>query len=83
VQARLRAETLPSGVRGINILFLAGGFVYTALAVAVYFFVPYVLWAVLVFSIVGIVGLTLMFNKLIWLLIAMIILFTVYLLIVA
>jgi hypothetical protein len=86
------AVILRFGVRGNNQPFLVGGLVYAALAVAVYLSVPYVLWAVLVFSIVGIVGLTLTFNKpvrdktfdkLIWLLDAATVLFTGYLLFVA
>lgn len=80
------------GVRGNNQPFLVFGLVYAALAVAVYLSVPYVLWAALVLSIVGIVGLTLTFNKpvrgktfdkVIWLLDAAIVLFTGYLLFVA
>ena len=80
------------GVRSNNQPFLVFGLVYTALTVAVYLSVPYVLWAAFVLSIVGIVGLTLtfnkpvrdkMFDKLIWLLDAAIVLFTGYLLFVA
>ena len=76
------------GVRGNNQPFLMGALAYAALAVAVSLSAPYVLWAVLVFSIIGIVGLTLTFNKpvrdktfdkLIWMLDAVTILFTVYL----
>jgi len=80
------------GVRGNNQPFLVFGLVYAALAVAVSLSVPYAIWGVFVLSIVGVVGLTLTFNKpvrdktfdkLIWVLDAAIILFTGYLLFVA
>ena len=80
------------GVRGNNQPFLIGGLAYAALACAVYLSVPYALWGVLVFSIIGITGLTLTFNKpvraktldrLIWLLDAATILLVGYLLFVA
>jgi hypothetical protein len=37
--------------------------VYAVLAVAVYYSMPYALWAVLLLASIGIVGLTLTFNK--------------------
>lgn len=37
--------------------------VYVLLALALYFAVPYALWATLVLAVVGIVGLTVTFNK--------------------
>ena len=80
------------GMRGNNQPFLVFGLVYAVLAVAVYLSVPHILWAVFVLSLVGVVGLTLTFNKpmrdksfdkLIWLLDVAIFLFTGYLLFVA
>lgn len=80
------------GVRANNQPFLVFGLVYAVLAVAVYLSVPHILWAAFVLSLVGIVGLTLTFNKpvrdktfdkLIWLLDIAIVLFTGYLLFVA
>jgi hypothetical protein len=38
--------------------------IYAALAIAVYLLVPYVLWAVLVLSLLGLLGLTLTLGKL-------------------
>ncbi len=80
------------GVRGNNLPFLLGALAYAALALAVYLSVPYALWGVLIFSIVGITGLTITFNKpvrdktfdrLIWLLDAATIVLVGYLLFVA
>jgi hypothetical protein len=80
------------GVRGNNLPFLLGAFAYAALALAVYLSVPYAIWGVLGFSIIGITGLTITFNKpvrdktfdrLIWLLDAATILLVGYLLLVA
>lgn len=51
------------GVGNNNQPFLVFALVYAALAVAVYLSVPYALWAVLIASIIGIVGLTATFNK--------------------
>lgn len=51
------------GVRNNNQPFLIFALVYAALAVAVYLAVPYALWAVLILSIIGIVGLSVTFNK--------------------
>ena len=51
------------GVRGNNEPFLVFALVDAALAVAVYLSVPYALWAVLILSIIGIVGLSVTFNK--------------------
>ena len=80
------------GVQNNNQPFLVFAIVYTALAIAVYLSVPYVLWAVLLLAIVGIVGLTVTFNKpvrdktldkVIWALDAITILFAAYRLFVA
>ena len=80
------------GVRGNNLPFLLGAFAYAALALALYLSVPYAMWGVLGFSIIGITGLTITFNKpvrdktfdrLIWLLDAATILLVGYLLLVA
>ena len=77
------------GVRNNNQPFLIFALVYAALAIAVYLSVPYALWAVLILAIVGIVGLTVTFNKpvrdktldkVIWLLDAVTILYAGYLL---
>ncbi|MFM8571231.1 MAG: hypothetical protein ACKOAU_06505 [Pirellula sp.] len=43
--------------------FFVFALVYAALAIAVYFSVPYALWAVLLLSIFGLVGLSVTFNK--------------------
>jgi hypothetical protein len=76
------------GVRNNNQPFLVFAFVYAALAIAVYLSVPYALWAVLLLALIGIVGLTVTFNKpvrdktldrLIWLLDAATILYGGYL----
>lgn len=50
------------GTRG-NEPFLVFAVVYLALAIAAFLAVPYVLWAVLVLSAIGIVGLTATFGK--------------------
>jgi len=77
------------GVRNHNEPFFIFAFVYAALAIAVYFTVPYVLWAVLGLLLFGIVGMTVTFNKpvrdknldkVIWLLDAVTILYVGYLL---
>jgi hypothetical protein len=63
--------------------------VYAALAIAVYLSVPYALWVVLLLAGIGILGLSITFNKpvrdktldkIIWLLDATIVLYTAYLL---
>ena len=51
------------GVGNNNQPFLIFTFVYAVLAFAVYFGVPYAKWAVLIMSIIGLVGLTVTFNK--------------------
>ena len=51
------------GVRDNNQPFLFFALVYVALAVVVYLSVPYTLWAVFVLSIIGIIGLSVTFNK--------------------
>lgn len=80
------------GVRDNNQPFLVFALVYAALAVAVYLSVPYALWAVLILSIIGIIGLSLTFSKpardktldkMIWILDAGIVLCAGYLLLAA
>ena len=77
------------GVRNNNQPFLMFAIVYAALAIAVYLSVPYALWAVLLLAVIGILGLSITFNKpvrdktldkVIWLLDATTILYTAYLL---
>ena len=78
------------GVKG-NEPPLVFGIAYASLAVAVFLAVPYALWATLLFSIVGVAGLTAAFSKiphekslerLCWALGAIIIVFVAYLLLV-
>ena len=77
------------GVRNNNQPFLLFVIVYAALAIAVYLSVPYALWMVLLLAVIGILGLSITFNKpvrdktldkIIWLLDATVILYTAYLL---
>jgi len=77
------------GVRNNNQPFLIFAIVYAALAIAVYLSVPYALWAVLLLAVIGILGLSITFNKpvrdktldkIIWLLDATVVLYTAYLL---
>ena len=77
------------GVRNNNQPFLMFAIVYAALAIAVYLSVPYALWAVLLLAVIGILGLSITFNKpvrdktldkIIWLLDAIVVLYTAYLL---
>ena len=77
------------GVRNNNLPFLIFAIVYAALAIAVYLSVPYALWMVLLLAVIGILGLSITFNKpardktldkIIWLLDATVILYTAYLL---
>ena len=77
------------GVRNNNQPFLLFAIVYAALAIAVYLSVPYALWTVLILAVIGILGLSITFNKpvrdktldkIIWLLDASVILYTAYLL---
>ena len=77
------------GVRNNNQPFLLFAIVYAALAIAVYLSVPYALWMVLLLAVIGILGLSITFNKpvrdktldkIIWLLDATVILYTAYLL---
>jgi len=77
------------GVRNNNQPFLMFAIVYAALAIAVYLSVPYALWAVLLLAVIGILGLSITFNKpvrdktldkIIWLLDATVVLYTAYLL---
>ncbi len=76
------------GVKG-NEPFAAFTVVYVLLALALYFAVPYALWATLVLAVVGIVGLTVTFNKVardktldyvIWVADAAVVVYTAYLL---
>ena len=77
------------GVRNNNQPFLIFAIVYAALAIAVYLSVPYALRMVLLLAVIGILGLSITFNKpvrdktldkIIWLLDASVILYTAYLL---
>jgi len=77
------------GVRNNNQPFLLFAIVYAALAIAVYLSAPYALWAVLLLGVIGILGLSVTFNKpirdktldkIIWLLDATVVLYTAYLL---
>ncbi|HEU0296602.1 MAG TPA: hypothetical protein VFR47_27950 [Anaerolineales bacterium] len=77
------------GIRNNNQPFLLFAIVYAALAIAVYLSAPYALWAVLLLAAIGILGLSLTFNKpvrdktldkIIWLLDATVILYAAYLL---
>ena len=77
------------GVRNNNKPFLLFAIVYATLAIAVYLLVPYALWMVLVLAVMGILGLSITFNKpvrdktldkIIWLLDAAVVLYTAYLL---
>jgi hypothetical protein len=72
-----------------NVPFLVYVFIDAALAVIVFFAVPYALWATLVLSAFGLIGLTVTFNKperektldrIIWVVDAVIVLYTIYLL---
>jgi hypothetical protein len=47
-----------------NLPYLLFALIYAALAVGVYLLVPYILWAVLVLSLLGLLGLTLTIGKL-------------------
>jgi hypothetical protein len=80
------------GVRNNNQPFLIFAIVYAALAIAVYLSLPYALWAVLLLAGIGILGLTITFNKpvrdktldkIIWLLDAIVVLYAAYLLFIA
>jgi hypothetical protein len=77
------------GARNNNQPFLIFAIVYAALAIAVYFSMPYALWAVLLLAVLGLLGLSITFNKpirektldkIIWLLDAIVVLYTAYLL---
>ena len=77
------------GVRNNNQPFILFAIVYAALAITVYLSVPYALWIVLLLAVIGILGLSITFNKpvrdktldkIIWLLDATVILYTAYLL---
>ena len=77
------------GVGNNNQPFLVFAIVYAALATAVYLSVPYALWAVLLLAGIGILGLSITFNKpvrgktldkIIWLLDATVVLYAAYLL---
>ena len=75
-----------------NVPFLIFAVIYAALAVAVFMVLPYSLWATLVLPAVGLVGLTVTFNKpqrekgldrVIWVVDLLIVLDSLYLLFVA
>jgi len=77
------------GVGNNNQPFLIFAIVYAALAIAVFLSMPYVLWAVLLLGGIGFLGLSITFNKpvrdktldkIIWLLDAIVVLYTAYLL---
>lgn len=51
------------GVRNHNQPFLIFAFVYAALAIAVALSIPYALSAVLILALIGIIGLTVTFNR--------------------
>jgi hypothetical protein len=77
------------GVANNNQPFLTFAIVYAALAISVYFALPYALWAVLLLAVVGLLGLSITFNKpirdktldkIIWLLDATVVLYAAYLL---
>ena len=77
------------GVGNNNQPFLIFAIVYAVLAIAVYLSVPYALWAVLLLGVIGILGLSITFNKpvrdktldkVIWLLDAATVLYAAYLL---
>ena len=77
------------GVGNNNQPFAIFAIVYAALAIAVYLSVPYALWAVLLLAAIGILGLSITFNKpvrdktldkIIWLLDATVVLYAAYLL---
>lgn len=77
------------GVRNNNQPFLIFAIVYAALAIVVYLYVPNALWAVLLLAVIGILGLSITFNKpvrnktldkIIWLLDATVVLYAAYLL---
>jgi len=72
-----------------NVPFLVFAFVDAALAIAVFLLVPYALWATLVLTILGLIGLTVTFgkpqrdktlDKAIWVIDVVIVVYTAYLL---
>jgi hypothetical protein len=80
------------GIKDNNQPFLIFAIVYAALAIAVYLSAPYALWAVLILAFIGILGLSITFNKpvrdktldkIIWLLDATVVLYAAYLLFIA
>jgi hypothetical protein len=77
------------GIKDNNQPFLIFAIVYATLAIAVYLSLSYALWAVLLLAGIGILGLSITFNKpvrdktldkIIWLLDAIVVLYTAYLL---
>lgn len=77
------------GIKDNNQPFLIFAIVYAALAITVYLSLPYALWAVLLLAGIGILGLSITFNKpvrdktldkVIWLLDATVVLYAAYLL---
>ena len=92
LDALLHAVLIARFGTGQNAPFLVFAVIYAALAVAVFMVLPYSLWATLVLSSVGLVGLTVTFNKpqrekgldrVIWVVDALIMLDSLYLLFVA
>ena len=51
------------GTRGQQLPFLVFAIIDLALAIVVFLAVPYAVWAVLILSVIGIVGLTVTFDK--------------------
>ena len=92
LDALLHAVLIARFGTGQNAPFLVFAVIYAALAVAVFMVLPYSLWGTLVLSAVGLVGLTVTFNKpqrekgldrVIWVVDALIVLDSLYLLFVA
>lgn len=89
VDAVLHAFLIYRFGTGQNVPFLIFAFIDAALAVAVFFVVPYAVWATFALSAFGLVGLTVTFNKpqrektldrVIWVVDALIVLYAIYLL---
>lgn len=64
INAALHAMVVISFGARDNLPVMAFALIYVALAIAAYLLVPYVLWAVLVLSLLGLLGLTLTIGKL-------------------
>ena len=85
-------DALPPSGTDQNVPFLVFAFIDAALAIAVYLAVPYAVWATLALSALGLVGLTVTFNKpqrektldrVIWVVDALIVIYAAYLLFLA